>query len=57
MTPVDAIITQFETNARDSRAKSFEEGLAHEDKIYEQGKADGYQEAADFLRGLQKLFN
>lgn len=57
MTPVEAIITHFETEAREARERSFKEGLAHESKIHLQGKADGYQAAADFLKNLQKLFN
>lgn len=56
MTPVEAIISHFEAQERAYReaAKQVE---AKSIKEYTTGKADGYQEAADFLKGLQKLFN
>ena len=57
MTPVDAIITHFETQAMDCR----EAAEHHEPESVEQGyaigMANGWQEAANFLKGLQKLFN
>lgn len=56
-TPIDTIITHFETKAREVRERSHKEGLAHESKIHLQGKADGYEAAANFLKDLKKLFN
>ena len=55
-TPIDTIISVFENKAKEIKYL-LDEGLLQRDKIYSLGKADGYQEAANFLKDLQKLFN
>lgn len=56
MSPVETIIKHYEAEAASAGA-SVEECESVENKEYFRGKRDGFKEAAQFLKNLQKLFN
>lgn len=57
MTPVDAIITHFEAQASYCREVAKHHEPESVEQGYATGMANGWQNAANFLKGLQKLFN
>jgi flagellar biosynthesis/type III secretory pathway protein FliH len=56
MTPIDTIISYFEAQARYYRDASKQYEVESIEEGYALGKANGFQEAANFLKGLQELF-
>ena len=56
-TPIDTIISVFENKATELRKRGQDEAPSLTQEAYLKGKADGYRDAATFLKDLQKLFN
>ena len=57
MTPIEAIIAHYEIKARDLYEAAKKTEPDSNEEGYAIGKANGFQEAANFLKDLQKLFN